>query len=1539
MTSSVVLTPTVVPDGSAGGLPSTSAQQGVPSLGDIASIPSPSDAHKRFSASGDRWYAVAANTSGEHWFMPSPAASGEKWRLSQSGEKWQQSQSGEKWRSTPETSSLSLRAPSSAAADARDEVGRSPGPSPGGAKGTPLHGIGIMLNEGDEDEDEVSVGQVPSIQKQSSQSRRTLGNDAESTSEKPDSKPASDAGSDRSELSGVAAARRRATLVGKNIQNKDLRKSFAPGQDNDDYSLKEAIIDMQREALRSTLTEAVTIFWKREGNPDWESNPKEIFLNRLQDIRKFKNETLCLRAEVDNYILRHKILHVKAKEYEESNEERHFRRLAFWVEWRDQHDYARKLDVPVVWHPGTSSQNEQMSQKRGVPTIGKVFQSNRRASTKQVHEMLTSKGFSTKLNIQAFGQPTARDKKKVELRSQVMRSTKSEALLPSIKAPPQMAKYRQQRPKLNSSPQLPPIAEDAQRMSRVGRASRRASTRPDIQNLTPDIAGAEGSSTRAYFRECDFTGIMPRLMPMVTGHSGALVAKDRAFSDLDLQALSMMVSSMENVEEVNLHGNSGLSDAGLSNLVRNLFGKHVTISFESLNLGRCVGAGRGTLAGITMLLTDRDGARNLKHLNLSSIKLPTIGSMPICEAIGRHSHLLSVNFADTGLGEKLNAADCVEAIVSCRSLDELDLSWNSFGTEVFLSLGESLGGDTKLRKLSLANTNSMKSVIGTLADKPLTFFLELLKDNKSLTRLDIAMNGLNFRGSLIIEDALENHPKIREMDVSENPLGNLGMRSLVRLLSRDSTSLLYFGSENCNDGVANEGTEDGAQLFNPCNPNGRYNLKLARPYHRAILRMLLKCCERLSLQPDQAMVDVSYSLPPWEQPYQAGGLWQVPTQGNLHLTFTTERAEEGALKGVGEHNFGDFLTLHYRLLKLTPGFKKIVPLFAWWKMISDRTKDLLVLLSALAKDFIISYPQMEQLCQTRFIKADAIYQLLHCVDGGVIGRYLTLLLTPSLREYLSNRTRMKSFLLLSIENPSGHYRLDLENCSDHAVAERLFLLDRWECGQSEKKGRVNVSQTRFRSQVRNGLWQDIPLPSNIADFHLPESGTLEFDYSSCKRPPEDAKPLDGETFAFFMTILQDASTNVLPPQDVIDVLRTLSENFYLNSRQQREILGLFKQPQDRAELFVVFFLRVTDIVNEKIFRVRFEDAQELWELRQRLGHVMCFPFIQPEGQQYYFELKQYDSRLCLNLLININAKEKISNISKFEFVDENGVVDPLPLGIPNSWKFFDRMPKRGTFKCTYVCAPEDRNFKFRAELLQTYGYWTLKNVTADDVMWWSGLKEAPMDVIDYLEFLVSRYSNIYKPFYIIDGEDGNGEITLREFEDGIKAMDCRKFDGPDKQKRLESVFRYLDPGNEGTVSLDEWGLLENLWKEMRLSISEFVHFLQRRFGNPEEDRGLEFLDRAWDFLDEDGSGEITEDEWNEALEQELKYFGNARTIFAFLDKDEEGDVSPDEFVALKVFLHYEDTESARTGMTMSTVPTARTTEMTTERSKSTSLNA
>merc|ERR1712039_645723 len=102
------------------------------------------------------------------------------------------------------------------------------------------------------------------------------------------------------------------------------------------------------------------------------------------------------------------------------------------------------------------------------------------------------------------------------------------------------------------------------------------------------------------------------------------------------------------------------------------------------------------------------------------------------------------------------------------------------------------------------------------------------------------------------------------------------------------------------------------------------------------------------------------------------------------------------------------------------------------------------------------------------------------------------------------------------------------------------------------------------------------------------------------------------------------------------------------------------------------------------------------------------------------------------------------------------------------------------------------------------------------------------------------------------------------------------------------------------------GILMNLWKEMRQSIREFVQFLERTFSRkdkkasncPDEE---DALDAAWDFIDDDGSGEISEDEWVAIVQESLHYFGPCITIFHFLDKDDEGTVSLDEFRALDVF--------------------------------------
>jgi Ca2+-binding EF-hand superfamily protein len=345
------------------------------------------------------------------------------------------------------------------------------------------------------------------------------------------------------------------------------------------------------------------------------------------------------------------------------------------------------------------------------------------------------------------------------------------------------------------------------------------------------------------------------------------------------------------------------------------------------------------------------------------------------------------------------------------------------------------------------------------------------------------------------------------------------------------------------------------------------------------------------------------------------------------------------------------------------------------------------------------------------------------------------------------------------------------------------------------------------------------------------------------------------------------------------------------------LFGLYRDEALFAELFVTFFVQIVDMQNEKLFRVRIEDPQLLLKLGKRIGFISIFPYIQPEQCHFVYDFAEWDQRMAANILLNLARIEDPDGhkkaLSNPHFILADGTEDHNfhERGIPLSWFTVGKMPAEGVFSVTYICAPESRKFANRKRLYESYNHRPL-NQEEKNVLWWSSLRDAPSDLLDFLDFLSTRYDNMQAAWVEMCGDE-HGVITLQQFKHALTVqMECKKFQGYDEMERIRTVFRSLDSSNEGEVSVDEFMVLEQMFNEILLSISEFVEFCLRTFG--------ENLEEAWTYLDEDGSGEIERDEWVSACAH-LGYCGPVHPIFKYLDKDDEGTVSGDEFQLLEKF--------------------------------------
>merc|ERR1719443_639410 len=106
-----------------------------------------------------------------------------------------------------------------------------------------------------------------------------------------------------------------------------------------------------------------------------------------------------------------------------------------------------------------------------------------------------------------------------------------------------------------------------------------------------------------------------------------------------------------------------------------------------------------------------------------------------------------------------------------------------------------------------------------------------------------------------LEAAVLDCRQFREVDVSHNPLGETGLRSLLRIAAHPFSAVEQLGARMVRPEFTPQLDSMVAFNFGDLSEEyrGKKGLDLSRPYHRSILRLLLRRAGDFGMQPEAAL--------------------------------------------------------------------------------------------------------------------------------------------------------------------------------------------------------------------------------------------------------------------------------------------------------------------------------------------------------------------------------------------------------------------------------------------------------------------------------------------------------------------------------------------------------------------------------------------------------------------------------------------------------------------------------------------------------------
>ena len=529
------------------------------------------------------------------------------------------------------------------------------------------------------------------------------------------------------------------------------------------------------------------------------------------------------------------------------------------------------------------------------------------------------------------------------------------------------------------------------------------------------------------------------------------------------------------------------------------------------------------------------------------------GLMPALRSLDISGNDLSQDssaIAELLLVDKLDGNGC--------PLTDLDVSWMNLSIEHTVAIGEAIGENARLQTLNISwNNFSLEKTIRTLATSLLT--------NIQLTSLDLSYNRIDEKGAVMFAYMLFNQVNtcsVKHLCFDGNPLGASGAHLFIKEESKNGR---HISCCNCDFHMSSTVT------FDPFNPDGAYTLNLDDEYERTVALRLCSITHKFQAVPGlevwkDAMLNGQKFKPPVkrlvypiESEDDVGKFCDpeevLPTRGMLTFKFAMQTPHTAL--PTSSRDFGKHLKL-FEGKDDVQAARSLVELSKGNAYTCEQAVKLLPMAHdsrarvQACSNFIVHTPDRKN--------ADRILASLNVFEQKLCKKNLGLL------------------YYFSSENPTGHYKLKLEDENERRIAIQLVNTNRLERELAQKRDLPDLSVNGDREYFRHMTLDKVVVHYKTNHWLVPTRGTLEFDYVSPKRPPKWAEEMSDEEFdVFFKEYI------------LLELSKTNPEELEKLNGQARDVFAMLDDDQSGA-------LEVEEV--QKAFRllgnkVSIERAEEL----------------------------------------------------------------------------------------------------------------------------------------------------------------------------------------------------------------------------------------------------------------------------------------------------------------------------------------------------------